>query len=289
MEERIKEFEELIGQKLPEDYKKFLIKDVNEIYKRGMYVYENMDGQSRKIKAILKNFLTLDKDQEINLFNIFSEHKHELPKGVVPIATHVTIDYTVISLNKKDYGCIYHWSYKDEPEVIKRPSYKNMYLVANSFSEFTDSLQVFEKSSLYILDKIYSFKHKIKGKVPRDFEKFMINEDINSIHGKSIDFIDNYDCEETALLHYVYGFKENQNDIVKNYESELGENTVRGIVPLAEDEAGNLICISLRFKDAGRIYFIDHEVGLEDENEVDELPVIANSFTEFLEKLYDEE
>lgn len=275
MEERIKEFEELIGASLPEDYKKFLLEDVNDTYKRGMYVYENMDGQSRKITTILKNFLTLEKDEEINLFNVFSEHKHELPKGVVPIATNVGIDYAVISLNKKNYGCIYHWSYKDEPEVIKRPSYKNMYLVANSFSEFVKLIEAYEKTPLYIYNKIGSFGHKVKGRVPDDFEKFMTNEDINSIHGKSIDFVDNYDCEETALLHYVYGFKENQNDIIKNYEAELDENTVRGIVPFAEDEGGNFICISLRFKDAGKIYFIDHEVGLEDEEEVDELPVIA--------------
>ena len=285
--ETIKEFEELIGASLPEDYKKFLIKDVNDTYKRGMYVYENMDGQSRKIIAILKKFLTLEKNEEINLFNVFSEHKHELPKGVVPIATNATIDYTVISLNKKDYGCIYHWSYKDEPEIVKRPSYKNMYLVANSFTEFVKSIEAYEKTSLYIRNKIGSFGHKVEGRVPDDFEKFMTNEDINSIHGKSIDFIDNYDCEETALLHYVYGFKENQNDIIKNYEAELDENTVRGIVPFAQDEGGNLICICLRFKDAGKIYFIDHEVGLEDEDEIEELPVIANSFTEFLEKLYD--
>ncbi|MEZ4903851.1 MAG: SMI1/KNR4 family protein [Spirosomataceae bacterium] len=52
---------------------------------------------------------------------------------------------------------------------------------------------------------------------------------------------------------------------------------------------GNYVCICLKGENYGKIYFYDHEVENENEDGTlnwDNLYLIANSFTEFLEKLH---
>ena len=93
----------------------------------------------------MKNFFYLRGDEDINLFNVFQQHKHELVKGLFPIANDPRDDLIVMSLNKKDYGSIYHWDYKCEPEIIRRPSYKYMIKISDSFTKFYESLVPYEE------------------------------------------------------------------------------------------------------------------------------------------------
>jgi SMI1-KNR4 cell-wall len=56
------------------------------------------------------------------------------------------------------------------------------------------------------------------------------------------------------------------------------------LIPIAEDDGGNLICISCSDNDKGKIYFWNHE----EENEDDltaNLYFVSNSFNEFIDSL----
>jgi cell wall assembly regulator SMI1 len=60
----------------------------------------------------------------------------------------------------------------------------------------------------------------------------------------------------------------------------------KSILPIAKDGHGNLLCISLADADMGTIYFMDHEVP---ENNEENLFVVADDFSSFLENLFMED
>lgn len=139
MEEQIKQFENLIGGILPDDYKEFLINNNNREFKPLKY-----SACGTRLSSYVMQFYYVSNEMENNLFNVFKKYKNELLTGIIPIASTPISDLVVMSINKKDYGTIYHWEYSCEPEVIKRPSYKFMLKSANNFSEFYESLIPYE-------------------------------------------------------------------------------------------------------------------------------------------------
>lgn len=81
-----------------------------------------------------------------------------------------------------------------------------------------------------------------------------------------------YDLKDSIL-----GYKIEQNRMPKN------------IVPIACDPGGNAICISCGEKDYGFIYFWDHELEIdydeEDDDNYSNLYFLASSFKEFIDGL----
>ena len=122
-----------------------------------------------------------------------------------------------------------------------------------------------------------------------EFPEYMI--DFMTVNN-DCEFGDNYievDGEKYSIK-YMYGAtKENYSSIVKQYEEYL-DRIPEGLVPIGRDEFDNQICIAMDSDHYGEIYFWDHEFmepifEEETELEINQMPLLANNFNEFIHKL----
>ncbi len=99
--------------------------------------------------------------------------------------------------------------------------------------------------------------------------------------------------ENGSTVHSFLGIKQDRyRDLqkkLKDYEGRLPKR----FFPIAYDEGGNQICIAIAGDDRGKVYFWDHELEAdasqgEDPEIADNIVLIADSFSEFLDGLYDE-
>ena len=86
----------------------------------------------------------------------------------------------------------------------------------------------------------------------------------------------------TSVRYFLALSAVNHFSLEWHYDSYKGRIPF-GLLPIATDSGGNLICISLRREDVGAVYFWDHE----SEDSQDKLLLVANSFAEFLRLLRD--
>ncbi|KIL11061.1 SMI1/KNR4 family protein [Bacillus sp. Je.9.29.b] len=86
---------------------------------------------------------------------------------------------------------------------------------------------------------------------------------------------------ESVPVELFYGLEQNDYDIreaIKTYKDQLPEQ----IIPIADADGGDLICLDVSKINQGKIYFWDHE--LRDREQ--DLFLIADTFTEFIEGLF---
>ena len=82
-----------------------------------------------------------------------------------------------------------------------------------------------------------------------------------------------------SLVNAFFGFCQKSHCLQCNYYIH---RTVFpfGIIPIADDPGGNIICIVLSKPDHGKILFWDHEQG-----DADSFSILADSFSTFLDSL----
>lgn len=68
----------------------------------------------------------------------------------------------------------------------------------------------------------------------------------------------------------------------------LDQRISRDVIPIANTPFGDLICLGVKGKAAGKVFFWNLEDD-EDNAPVEDLGLIANSFQEFIDSLYDPE
>lgn len=104
----------------------------------------------------------------------------------------------------------------------------------------------------------------------------------------------NKECFDTqgggrSKIHYFYAIYDGEySNFEKSFNIFKIEETrmLSHVFPIAYDDGGNQICISIGDKDYGKIYFWDHEEE-SDEPDYENMYLIANSFNEFLEGLFE--
>lgn len=98
---------------------------------------------------------------------------------------------------------------------------------------------------------------------------------------------------EGSFVDVFFGVKKDPNNNllmnIKLYEERIPSN----FLPIADDPGGNLILLSIKGIDRGKIYFWDHD--LEADPDLNEIPdysnliLIADSFDEFINGLHSED
>lgn len=92
-----------------------------------------------------------------------------------------------------------------------------------------------------------------------------------------------------SKIHYFYAI---YNGKYSNFENTYTKFKIKQnrllphIFPIAHDEGGNQICISIGENDYGYVYFWDHEEE-DDEPSYENMYLIANSLNEFLDNLFE--
>lgn len=138
----VKKFEEMHNVSLPEEYKKFLLKNNG-----GKPVAEDAFHYESELEtysdSAVRYFFSLFSDNnsvEYN-FEIYVLAKR-IPSSMLPIAADYAGNVVCISISNDTFGKIYFWDHEEELEDDdNNPSHDNLYLIADSFTEFLGSLK----------------------------------------------------------------------------------------------------------------------------------------------------
>ncbi len=115
--------------------------------------------------------------------------------------------------------------------------------------------------------------------LPKDYIKIVKNFDGGRTN-KNLFKIDN---SEEVFGNMLTLYECKYTNIITNYEY-VKDRLIDGIIPFADDPGGNLICFRYIDKKLKDIVFWDHEIEEPEKN----YKHICNTFTEFLDMLYED-
>ena len=118
--------------------------------------------------------------------------------------------------------------------------------------------------------------------LPKDYRKFLLKYNGGYPCKKIFNFDDN-----SSVVDCFYGFiKDFLKNILIKYR-DMGIRYPANTLAIGDDVFGNLILLSVKGVDRGKVYFWDHDCEAEDGVEPDysNLTLIADSFDEFINSL----
>jgi len=138
---------------------------------------------------------------------------------------------------------------------------------------------VCDKSSPASEAEIAAFEMEIGIRLPEDYRKFLI-----LCHGGTLSedcsFIEDSDSFSLAPPESIYDLRS-----IREYRASYRANDSRmptDVLPIIGDGLGNEFCIGISSNNRGKIYFFDHEGGLDPTEYFCQL---SDSFTEFIANL----
>ncbi len=135
----IEEIEQMLGLKLPNQYREHLLKYNGGQCEPNIFIF-NENGKLSD--SCIDWFLAIYEGEYDNLNRYIIEYKIEnkrLPEMVLPIAHDPGGNLICISCSGEDYGKVYFWDH--EREMDASIGFSNLFFVANSFNEFIDNLK----------------------------------------------------------------------------------------------------------------------------------------------------
>lgn len=146
------------------------------------------------------------------------------------------------------------------------------------------AIEMTESAPIGGSEDVQNFETFVGSKLPRDYKEFLVKH-----NGGSPQQPNEVKGHSGASVRSFLGINgESGRDLYKvleNYSGRIPKNTI----PIAEDGCGNLLVMSLEKANYGSVYFWDHELEVEEEDEVIDNPPnitrLANNFSEFFEKM----
>lgn len=133
---------------------------------------------------------------------------------------------------------------------------------------------------------VRSLEKELGFSLPAEYKDFLLNHNGGWPEPNEFPIEDN-PSDDRGRVHYFLciedGDEYNLMDWVVDYEGRLPP----GLLPIACDPGGNLICLSVSGENAGTVYFWDHEeeAGPGETPSYENAYHVAESFGEFLERL----
>lgn len=135
-------FENLIGLKIPYDYRKHLLSFNGGKCEPNIFNFlENGILTSSSISW----FLALYDGEYDNIqryYEIYKKEEKRMPSNILPIAHDDGGNLICISCNGTDEGHIFFWDHEKEVDYSlgHRDDYSNLYFIANTFTSFLEGL-----------------------------------------------------------------------------------------------------------------------------------------------------
>lgn len=124
-------------------------------------------------------------------------------------------------------------------------------------------------------------------KIPNDYRDFLLEGNGQWQGGKDFDIPEQ---GSTSLNYFFPLVSRNLTDNLP-YKMKLYRGRVpEEMLPIASDSGGSLLLLSLKGKDRGAIFFWDHEMEAEDEDEqpyYENIKILSRNFDDFLKSLKD--
>ncbi|MCX7570162.1 SMI1/KNR4 family protein [Tumebacillus sp. DT12] len=143
-----------------------------------------------------------------------------------------------------------------------------------------------ESERLLTPEELVAAEQRLKVVFPTDFREFLLKHNGGRPTPNKFDFIDTNGESSNSQIDFFFAIFEGHIDNLEiEYRARVEEDRLLPhFVPIANDPFGNLICLSVRSEDLGKVYFWDHEIEPETAG-YENMSLIADSFTEFLGKL----
>jgi cell wall assembly regulator SMI1 len=228
---KLKEIDiDLLEQKLevllPQDYRDFLF-----LHNGGHPEKDCYTSIDDRMSSDLDRFFSYyEGDNCINILKEKMRFKDRIPKCFLPIAHDSGSNKICIGINGSEYGKVYFWDFDQAVPYGEEPTYDNMYLLANNFTDFINSLYKFV--DLKKDDKgeeIWVYAHD-KYSLPFSTEARKYGEKVTGFFAKAPAEVEDYIIEEAEssknlLLWYEekstgkkYFRKISKGEIVEDYE-----------------------------------------------------------------------
>lgn len=149
----LKKYEGIVEKPLPVDYREFLL-HYGSAFVLDKYVC--FEFHKKPMWEGSKEALTIDVfygfDEGLNnLFRNETIFGARLPSNIIPIGGTTFDSQVCLCLDAENFGRVYFWDKDDEREITgdRENDFGNVYLVAESFSEFIESLFVAEDKEVH--------------------------------------------------------------------------------------------------------------------------------------------
>ncbi|MCY9340991.1 SMI1/KNR4 family protein, partial [Bacillus haynesii] len=133
------------------------------------------------------------------------------------------------------------------------------------------------------LEKIEQFESKNNVKLSDLYKEFLLKWNGGKARPNIFKISD---AQGSSVLNVFYGIRDmydNLEDFLDIMEDRLPE----GFIPIAEDPAGNVICLGTNEPFYEKIYFWDHEEESENLDDMSNMYFLADNINEFLDNLYE--
>ena len=146
-DEDIVRAERILGCTLPEDYRRFLLKENGgrpSLEAFNIQWNDNPVGEGWGA-SLIHFFLSIHDGKYSNFINYNTvKFEDRIPKDTVAIADDQGGNLLLIGVGESNHGKIFFWVKDHEVEEGETPDYSNIGNVAETFSDFLSSLYVYE-------------------------------------------------------------------------------------------------------------------------------------------------
>jgi hypothetical protein len=134
-------------------------------------------------------------------------------------------------------------------------------------------------------DSLRPIESQMGRPLPDDYVAFLVTH--NGGRPKPSDFTFRTKSGEStdSSIQCFFGWCDDANYGLLQNLSVYEDRIVTEFIPIACDALGNLLLLSLRPSDYGSVWFWDHELESEDHPTMDNMDMVADSFTEFVDNL----
>ncbi len=135
-------------------------------------------------------------------------------------------------------------------------------------------------------DTLKPLESILGGSLPDDYVYFLIAHNGGRPEPSDFTFRTRSGAPTDSCIQFFFGWCDDRDyGLLENLSAYEGR-IVAGFCPIACDDFGNLLLLSLREHDRGTVWFWDHERESPDEPTMDNMDIVAGSFTEFIEGLH---
>ena len=133
---------------------------------------------------------------------------------------------------------------------------------------------------------IQALEGQLGARLPDSYRTFLLEHN-GGKPSSDIFFIS--EREGTDSLRFLFGMADHEyyslTDQIRGFSNWIPAN----FIPIGCDDFGNVICLSIKGEDVGKVYFWDQEYSVDEEGKPDNLNItlIGDSFSEFIDGLYD--
>lgn len=130
------------------------------------------------------------------------------------------------------------------------------------------------------------FESFLEIRLPKEYKVHLLNHKARRLEPACFNFADGTQVSRVHHLHKLNS-KNTYDDLVKNYKVFSGR-IPSDYLSIADDPSGNQICLAVKGKDYGKVFFWDHEFEHDEEGPPSKsnMSLIANTFEAFLDSLF---